>query len=65
MNPTLPDRLCPDGVNGLDFSVVARYCHERDCAALNDCEGADIDLSGGVDFGDVAAVAESWLRDVR
>jgi len=59
------DIVCPDGVNSLDFAVLARYWHETDCAALDDCEGADIDLSGGVDFGDFAAVAESWLRDVR
>ncbi len=65
MNPTLPDRLCPDGVNGVDYSLLGRYWHETDCAALDDCMGADIDLSGAVDFGDVAAVAESWLRDVR
>ena len=55
------DIVCPDGVSSIDFSVLARYWHETDCAALDDCEGADIDLSGGVDFGDVAAVAESWL----
>ena len=65
MNPTLPDRLCPDGVNGVDYSLLGRYWHERNCAALNNCEGADIDLSGAVDFADVAAVPESWLRDVR
>jgi hypothetical protein len=59
------DIVCPDGVNSLDFSILARYWHETDCAALDDCEGADIDLSGAVDFGDVAAVAEAWLRDVR
>jgi len=59
------DIACPDGVNGVDFSVLGRYWHETDCAALDDCEGADIDLSGAVDFGDVAAVAESWLRDIR
>ena len=55
------DFVCPDGVNALDFSALARYWHETDCAALNDCDGADIDLSGAVDFGDVAVVAESWL----
>ena len=59
------DIVCPDGVNSVDYSLLARYWHETDCAALDDCEGADIDLSGAVDFGDVAAVAESWLRDVR
>ena len=59
------DFVCPDGVNSVDFSVLAHYWHETDCAALDDCEGADMDLSGAVDFGDVAAVAESWLRDVR
>jgi len=59
------DIVCPDGVNGLDYSALARYWHETECAALHDCEGADIDLSGAVDFGDVAAVAESWLRDAR
>lgn len=58
----LGDVVCPDGVNGLDFAAVAGYWHETDCAALDDCGGADVDLSGGVDFGDVAAVAESWLR---
>jgi len=55
------DIVCPDGVNSLDFAVLARYWHEADCAALNDCNGADIDLSGGVDFGDFGALAESWL----
>jgi hypothetical protein len=59
------DIVCPDGVNGVDYSLLGRYWHETDCAALNDCEGADIDLSGAVDFGDVAAVAQSWLRGVR
>jgi len=59
------DIVCPDGVNGFDYSLLARYWHETDCTALNDCEGADIDLSGAVDFGDVAAVAESWLRGVE
>jgi len=55
------DVVCPDGVNGLDFAAVARYWQETDCVALDDCEGADIDMSGAVDFADVAAVAESWL----
>jgi len=55
------DIVCPDGVNGLDFAVLARYWHETNCAALDDCEGADTDLSGGIDFADVAVVAESWL----
>jgi len=59
------DIVCPDGVNSFDFAGLARYWHETDCAALDDCEGADIDLSGVVDFGDVGAVAEFWLRDVR
>ena len=59
------DIVCPDGVNGFDYSLLARYWHETDCAALDDCEGADIDLSGAVDFADVAAVAESWLRGVE
>jgi hypothetical protein len=59
------DIACPDGVNSFDFALLARYWHETDCAALNDCEGADIDLSGAVDFRDVAAVAESWLLEVR
>ena len=57
------DIVCPDGVNSVDYSLLARYWHETDCAALDDCDGADIDLSGAVDFADVAAVAESWLRD--
>jgi len=59
------DIVCPDGVNSLDFALLARYWHETGCGALDDCDGADIDLSGVVDFGDVVAVAESWLRGVR
>jgi len=55
------DIVCPDGVNGFDFAVLARYWHETGCAALDDCEGADIDLSGVVDFADVAVLGQNWL----
>jgi len=59
------DIICPDGVNSFDFALLSQYWRETDCPAIDDCEGADIDLSGAVDFGDVQAVAESWLRGVE
>lgn len=55
------DVICPDGVNGLDFAVLAWYWHETNCAGLDDCGGVDVDFSGGIDFTDLRALAQYWL----
>jgi hypothetical protein len=52
----------PDGVDFVDFSWFAAQWGNSDCFALNrDCEGADLDKSGKVDFRDLAIFAENWL----
>jgi hypothetical protein len=71
--PVIPPEKCggadiyADGtVNLKDYAVVAKYWLETDCAALNDCEGADIepqDLSDGdVDTEDLAILCWHWLE---
>jgi hypothetical protein len=56
------DFLCPDGVNFRDFAWFAARWRNRNCGALNlDCDGADFDQSGSVEFRDLAIFAENWL----
>jgi hypothetical protein len=60
------DLSCPDGVNFLDFVWFAANWRHRDCGALNsNCNGADLDLSGRVEFRDLAIFAENWLAGVE
>lgn len=59
------DLACPDGVTMVDFSVLAERWLDEGCGVDNVyCAGADIDLSGAVDGGDLEAFAESWLEGV-
>jgi len=52
----------PDGVDFVDFAWFAAQWRNSDCFALNaDCEGADLDQSGKVDFLDLAIFCENWL----
>ena len=44
----------------VDFAEVARNWQNTGCPA--NCEDADIDESGDVGVGDLAAVVEDWLR---
>ena len=56
------DLRCPDGVNFTDFAWFADKWRHGDCAAFNyNCEGADLDGSGSVEFRDLAIFAENWL----
>jgi len=61
----LGDFVCPDGVNFLDFAWFAAHWRHRDCGAINlDCDGADFDKSGSVEFRDLAIFAEHWLAGI-
>ena len=50
------------GVDLVDFAYLANYWGLDDCDGLDDCGRADIDGSGDVGVGDLAAVAEDWLK---
>jgi hypothetical protein len=49
-------------VNWRDFAVLASFWGNMDCQDLNWCEGADFDLSGGVDAEDLMAFSSGWLE---
>jgi len=56
------DLRCPDGVNFTDFVWFAANWRQQDCGVFNyNCEGADLDGSGAVEFRDLAILAENWL----
>jgi len=62
----LGDFVCPDGVNFLDFVWFAANWRHRDCGEINlNCEGADFDKSGSVEFRDLAIFAEHWLAGIE
>jgi hypothetical protein len=59
------DFLCPDGVNLIDYSFFAGHWLDDNCAGSDDCDGADLDLSGVVDFNDIEIFAGNWLAGVE
>ncbi len=60
------DFVCPDGVTFRDFVWFAAHWRQRDCGAINlNCDGADFDQSGSVEFRDLAIFAENWLAGVK
>lgn len=60
------DLSCPDGVDFQDFARFAVNWRHRDCGAINaNCDGADLDQSGTVEFRDLAILAENWLAGVE
>jgi len=50
------------GVNMLDFAFFAQRWLDEDCASFDDCDGADLDVSGWVDIGDALILAEHWME---
>ena len=50
----------PLGINFLDWAELANNWGQP-CSEPDWCAGMDMDESGGVDFGDVAILAEQWL----
>jgi len=60
------DFVCPHGVDMIDYSHFSRYWLDDGCGDPNDhCNGADLDLSGGVGPSDLHVIAESWLQQKR
>jgi len=58
----LADLVCPDGVGLEDLAHLASWWLEVDCEEAQDCEGADMDVSGKVDLADFAILAEQWAE---
>ena len=56
------DFVCPDGVNFVDYSFFAERWLNTDCAANNDCDGTDFDLSGAMDIDDLKVFCGYWLE---
>lgn len=56
------DFLCPDGVDGIDYAYLSGHWQDTNCAAANDCDGADLDFSGVVDWADLKILCGQWLE---
>ena len=52
-------------VNVIDFSALAKQWLKTDCLLFDDCDGADIDLSGSVDLADIANMVHRWLSSTE
>jgi hypothetical protein len=56
------DYFCPDGVDFMDFAHFAAQWHAEGCSPGNgNCQGADVDGSGTVDFLDFQIFARNWM----
>jgi hypothetical protein len=56
------DFVCPDGVDFADYSFFAERWLNTNCASNNNCDGADLDLSGTVDIADLEILCDHWLK---
>ena len=57
------DLDCPDGVNFIDFALFASQWGRDNCSPSNgNCQGADINQSGTVDFLDLEIFTRHWLE---
>jgi hypothetical protein len=45
-----------------DIKALTVWWLRNDCAANNECDNADINFSGKVDFKDFALIAQNWLQ---
>ena len=48
-------------VDVMDVDALVKQWLRSDCLTDEDCQGADIDQSGGVDIADLANMAQKWL----
>jgi len=59
------DFRCPDGVEMIDFAWFAQQWRQNNCGPANySCDGMDLDLSGSVDFLDLAIFTSHWLEGI-
>jgi len=49
-------------VDFADFAAMANWWGRTDCADANDCEGADFDFTGEIDFSDLKIFCNYWLE---
>ncbi|MHC4646307.1 MAG: hypothetical protein ACYTBJ_12470 [Planctomycetota bacterium] len=56
------DFLCPDGVSLIDFGYLAARWGDV-CCSCDHCQGADLDLSGVVDWPDMKIFRDHWLEE--
>ena len=56
------DFVCPDRVDLKDFSYLAARFGQTECAENNNCDGADLNYSGVVDYTDVKVFTGLWLK---
>jgi hypothetical protein len=57
------DLDCPDGVNFIDYALFASQWGSDNCSPSNgNCQGADINQSGTVDFWDLEIFTQHWLE---
>ena len=47
--------------NSVDFTVFASYWMNKNCADSNNCDGADLEPDGDVDFDDLSGFFGNWL----
>ncbi|MCK4629283.1 MAG: hypothetical protein KAT56_09785, partial [Sedimentisphaerales bacterium] len=53
-------------VNLEDFAILACWWYdENTCSSLGWCGGADFNMSGTIDFADLAYFVENWLRQAN
>jgi hypothetical protein len=52
------------GVDIVDFAYLGRYWGLDDCGGVDDCGRSDINNSGDVGLGDLAELADDWLKGV-
>ncbi len=58
------DFVIPFGVDYADFVFFMNRWLDTGCAATNDCDGTDLDLSGQTDIFDLSIFAEDWLAGI-
>jgi len=58
------DFACPDGVAVEDLQHFASQWLAEDCAASNNCQGADLNNTSSVDFSDFVIFADHWLEGI-
>ena len=60
----IADFVCPDGVSFIDYAFFAERWMHTNCAANNNCDGADFDFSGTVDIADLKIFCSYWLQEL-
>lgn len=61
--PVSGDFGCPDGVDMIDLDVMVKHWLAGNCNQSNNyCNGTDLNADGGVNYVDLALLAENWRQ---